>query len=1366
MAKIIAIGPPVNDSERSAIARLKEKLPDSYTIIHNFEIRQGVEVFEIDLAILAPHSVFVVDVKGTRGQIDIYGSKWYPQGRQPYHSPLAKLRQHAKALKSLICEAYPHKNELKKIYVHAGVLMTASDASIVDPSGKDVPDIVFLSKCAAYFQSKTHIPSAYSTDIAPLHHLVQKAITGRALPMSSPESYRDWQVEEKLGGDDRYTEYRARHVFMGKSAGIARLRVYRVAPYQDAATRTAEKNRISNGFRAVAHMPSHSSILTVREFFEIEDADKLVLVTEDVSGQALRQHIKKPNLALTHDQKLGIMREVLIALDHAHKYQVIHRNLTPDAVLITADGHARLTSFDYARVGKDRSSSIAHEIVDDLDPLYQAPECYRDPTQASIASDLFSAGLVFYELLTGEYPFTSNEQMFDLDAQFPIKLSELRPDFPEKLDDWLQKLCAFDPEDRFPSAAVALRELMALITPKTQEAARLPAPTENLTDLPPDSFLAGRFVVQKRLGHGSFGVVYKVFDTFGDVVRVLKLITRDRLSIYERLRREYKILAKLPDHPHVVKVIWADRLPDETPYMVFDYVDGIDVRDLIDAQALSLEDAVALAGQVALGLQHLHKNDVYHQDIKPSNLLWTDSGVRILDFNVAVLGRDDWPSGGTRRYIPPDYGYAEEPTTIEKADRDLYALGITIYECITGRYPFNEPMPSLREGPRDPRENPGCETLSPELVKVLLKTIALSRAERFASAEELLEALNEVKQLRAAMHPRVAHISATLPNIMGFISERPNFNPFVSQLLTLYSQSQRSNAGTRGLDTIGEATYVPTLLDEKLRPAILGGDLRLVILSGNAGDGKTAFIQKFERHAERRGAKLHRGSNGAVFKLDGRTFQTNHDGSQDEGEERNDEVLMKFFGLFQGGDEDSWPENQTRIIAINEGRLVDFFMEHKSVFPRLSVVIQDGLAGAPPSHGIAVINLNLRAVVSDPHGGNDSIFERLIRRMTQEEYWQACETCDLKERCYVHHNARSFMDPIAGPKVIERLKRLYMSTHLRGLLHITLRDLRSALAYMLAGTLDCDGIHSLYNSGNQNGSHIILDGFYFNAWMSGASVSGDRLIRLLRELDIGQTNSPDLDRIFGFLEPTAKEMRRFSFTARGSYDDALLKKYFTSLPREHSEKTAPERVAAYQNYVSMVRRRYYFERRDKGWTGMLPYRNVDRFLNLVILREGDEAAEVNPLILAINRGEGLSDPSRLGNKLVLRVRQVDKGTVRSYRLFGGECFSLAPLTTNGDGSFVEYLPQRVLLRYESPTGHHAEMGINLDVYEMLMRLNEGYRPCVEELEGYYLSLSVFKNVLASAPYQEVLLTETGYDFYRIHRDLKGVLHLEKVQGGA
>jgi len=67
---------------------------------------------------------------------------------------------------------------------------------------------------------------------------------------------------------------------------------------------------------------------------------------------------------------------------------------------------------------------------------------------------------------------------------------------------------------------------------------------------------------------------------------------------------------------------------------------------------------------------------------------------------------------------------------------------------------------------------------------------------------------------------------------------------------------------------------------------------------------------------------------------------------------------------------------------------------------------------------------------------------------------------------------------------------------------------------------------------------------------------------------------------------------------------------------------------------------------------------------------------------------------------------------------------------------------------------------------MLGRLNEGYRPSIEELQGYYLSLAVFKNVLASAPYQEVLLTRTGHDFYRIARESEGTLHLERLQPAA
>ena len=76
------------------------------------------------------------------------------------------------------------------------------------------------------------------------------------------------------------------------------------------------------------------------------------------------------------------------------------------------------------------------------------------------------------------------------------------------------------------------------------------------------------------------------------------------------------------------------------------------------------------------------------------------------------------------------------------------------------------------------------------------------------------------------------------------------------------------------------------------------------------------------------------------------------------------------------------------------------------------------------------------------------------------------------------------------------------------------------------------------------------------------------------------------------------------------------------------------------------------------------------------------------------------------------------------------------------------------------------MEIGLDVYEMLSRLDDGYRPSIEEQQGHYLTLAVFKNVLSSAPYQEVLVTRTGHDFYRIERDPEGVLTLQALDAEA
>ena len=150
-------------------------------------------------------------------------------------------------------------------------------------------------------------------------------------------------------------------------------------------------------------------------------------------------------------------------------------------------------------------------------------------------------------------------------------------------------------------------------------------------------------------------------------------------------------------------------------------------------------------------------------------------------------------------------------------------------------------------------------------------------------------------------------------NVASAATIPPNTNPYLRHLLTVYSQSKRTNAGTRGLDIISEQTYVETALDRDLLPSVLSGEFSLVIISGNAGDGKTAFLQMLERRAEdERVVVNHSLPNGARFELRGRTFLSNYDGSQDEGDQKNDDVLRAFFAPFKGDDATDWSTSRRR----------------------------------------------------------------------------------------------------------------------------------------------------------------------------------------------------------------------------------------------------------------------------------------------------------------------------------------------------------------------------------------------------------------------------------------------------------------------
>ena len=125
-----------------------------------------------------------------------------------------------------------------------------------------------------------------------------------------------------------------------------------------------------------------------------------------------------------------------------------------------------------------------------------------------------------------------------------------------------------------------------------------------------------------------------------------------------------------------------------------------------------------------------------------------------------------------------------------------------------------------------------------------------------------------------------------------------------------------------------------------------------------------------------------------------------------------------------------------------------------------------------------------------------------------------------------------------------------------------------------------------------------------------------------------------------------------------SYDEELIDTLFRNLPRDYSSKNRPRLIAKHRNYLSHMRHLgTFFERRDHGWRDMLPYGSIEPFLSAIKQAGPKSTDDVTAILRAVNRGEGLSDPAPLGNQLALRVRRVERGTIRSYRLFDGGNFT-------------------------------------------------------------------------------------------------------------
>ncbi len=261
--------------------------------------------------------------------------------------------------------------------------------------------------------------------------------------------------------------------------------------------------------------------------------------------------------------------------------------------------------------------------------------------------------------------------------------------------------------------------------------------------------------VTRLIGCGGMGAIYHARQRALDRDVALKIIARnvsDDPAFEERFTREAKTLARL-SHPNIVTVHDFGTTDDGLVYLLMEYVDGVNLREAMDAGGIRSDEAIQIIAEMCAALQFAHDRGVVHRDIKPENVLLNEEGVvKVADFGLAKLLSES-PGNltltntrqvmGTLRYMAPEQ--FEDSSSVDHR-ADVYSLGVVFYELLTGQVPVG----------RFDAPSHVNESVSPQLDAIVMRTLDRKPPNRYQRVSEIASELSEMEVVTAS-------ISGSLP---------------------------------------------------------------------------------------------------------------------------------------------------------------------------------------------------------------------------------------------------------------------------------------------------------------------------------------------------------------------------------------------------------------------------------------------------------------------------------------------------------------------------------------------------------------------------------------------------------------------------